>query len=114
LFQGSTIQRLGQLLDAPTPGTAPGHNLVRLDAGTATSRPLFLVHGGGGEVLGYAELVRELGDRPIYGLHAPGLDGGPLPPASIQAIASAYVERVRATQPQGPYQLGGWSLGGVV
>ncbi len=29
-------------------------------------------------------------------------------------MAADYVEAIRATSPDGPYQLGGWSLGGIV
>jgi thioesterase domain-containing protein len=34
--------------------------------------------------------------------------------ASIQAMASHYLAQVRSVQAQGPYLLGGWSMGGVV
>jgi thioesterase domain-containing protein/acyl carrier protein len=111
LFQGSTVARLAALAPA-RPGTP---NLARLDSGTSQRRPLFLVHGGGGALLSYAELVRHLGDeRPIHGIFAPGLEGGELPPASMEALARLYVEQVREAQPQGPYLLAGWSLGAMV
>jgi thioesterase domain-containing protein/acyl carrier protein len=113
LFQGATVERLAQRLDARH--HAPASNLTRLDSGTATGRPLFLVHGGGGSVLGYTELVRQLGSqRPLYGLSASGIDGGELPAASIEVLARDYLAQVRAVQPHGPYLLSGWSFGGLV
>jgi amino acid adenylation domain-containing protein len=115
LFQGATVERLAQRLEQRDDASRSTSNLVRLDAGTATGRPLFLVHGGGGSVLGYTELVRHLGaDRPIYGLSASGIDGGELPAASIEVLARDYLAQLRAVQPQGPYLLGGWSFGGLV
>nr|WP_275899245.1 non-ribosomal peptide synthetase [Pyxidicoccus caerfyrddinensis] len=115
LFQGATVERLAALarqLQEPGPRTP---NLVRLDTGTSRRRPLFLIHGGGGALLSHAELARHLGNaRPIQGIFAPGLNGGELPPASMEALARLYVEQVREVQPHGPYLLAGWSLGGLV
>ncbi|WP_253894822.1 non-ribosomal peptide synthetase [Corallococcus exercitus] len=115
LFQGSTVERLATLL-SPSEGTRPlGPNLARLDTGDSRRRPLFLVHGGGGGVLSYADLVRHLGnDRPVYGVFAPGLEDGELPPSSMESLARLYLEQVRDVQPHGPYRLAGWSFGGLV
>src|SRR5262249_55453963 len=33
---------------------------------------------------------------------------------AIESMAAHYVEELRAVQPEGPYLLGGWSMGGVV
>ncbi|NOK31919.1 amino acid adenylation domain-containing protein [Corallococcus exercitus] len=115
LFQGSTVERLATLL-SPSDGTrALGPNLARLDTGDSQRRPLFLVHGGGGGVLSYADLVRHLGnDRPVYGVFAPGLEDGELPPSSMESLARLYLDQVRDVQPHGPYRLAGWSFGGLV
>ena len=73
------------------------------------SRPLFLVHAIGGEVLSYIHLARALAaDRPVYGIQCDG------PPQTLEEMAAGYLRAVRAVQPTGPYTLGGWSLGGVV
>jgi len=77
--------------------------------------PFFCVHPVGGNVLCYAELASLLGkDRPFIGLQARGVEDEGAPRTSIEEMASAYVEALRAAQPRGPYLLGGWSLGGVV
>jgi thioesterase domain-containing protein len=34
--------------------------------------------------------------------------------ASIEAMAASYIDAIRKVQPQGPYQLLGWSFGGIV
>nr|WP_275899242.1 non-ribosomal peptide synthetase [Pyxidicoccus caerfyrddinensis] len=115
LFQGATVERLASLAPPSPEVRQRTPNLMRLDAGTSRRRPLFLVHGGGGALLSHAELARHLGDeRPIHGIFAPGLSGGELPPASMEALARLYVQQVREEQPHGPYLLAGWSLGGVV
>jgi thioesterase domain-containing protein len=82
---------------------------------TGTQRPFFCVHPVGGTVLCYVELARELGkDQPFYGLQSAGLDGARPPLSRIEDMATSYLDALRAIQPNGPYRLGGWSLGGVV
>ncbi|HCF30316.1 MAG TPA: non-ribosomal peptide synthetase, partial [Cyanobacteria bacterium UBA11049] len=77
--------------------------------------PFFCVHPIFGVVLPYYELARHLGtDQPFYGLQPFGLDGLHLPLTSIEEMAAHYIKAVRIVQPQGPYQLGGWSFGGLV
>jgi amino acid adenylation domain-containing protein len=76
---------------------------------------LFLVHPVGGHVYIYRDLVSLLDDdRPVYALQARGLDGKIEPLRSIREMATQYVAVIRARQPEGPYQLGGASFGGMV
>ncbi|MFB1485279.1 thioesterase domain-containing protein, partial [Corallococcus sp. RDP092CA] len=111
LFQQPTIEQLAQALRDDSQAWTP---LVPLERGEPGQRPLFLVHPGGGNVLAYSELARRLGPSlPVYGLQSRGLDGRPVA-ESIEEMAALYLEAVRAVQPHGPYQLGGWSLGGVI
>ncbi|HZI11746.1 MAG TPA: alpha/beta fold hydrolase, partial [Myxococcus sp.] len=92
----------------------PARHCVPLRA-EGSGTPVFLVPPLGGEVGPYRELARRLGPhRPLYGLQAPGLDGGEPPLETVEALALRYVEAVRAVRPQGPYVLGGWSMGGAV
>ncbi|MFP2929406.1 thioesterase domain-containing protein, partial [Pyxidicoccus sp. 3LG] len=111
LFQAPTVEALASLLRQVP---APFSPLVPIQSGGART-PLFLVHPVGGNVLGYAELARRLGaDQPVYGLQSQGLDGQQPTLGTIEEMAALYVEAIRTVQPHGPYQLGGWSLGGVV
>jgi amino acid adenylation domain-containing protein len=75
----------------------------------------FLVHPPGGIVICYQALAQHLGnDRPCYGIRARGLHGETELPASLEEMAAEYVAAIRTVQPQGPYHLSGWSMGGVV
>jgi amino acid adenylation domain-containing protein len=77
--------------------------------------PFFCVHPIFGVVLPYYELARHLGtEQPFYGLQPFGLNGLHPPLTSIEEMASSYIKAMRQIQPQGPYQLGGWSFGGIV
>jgi oxalate---CoA ligase len=78
-------------------------------------RPLFFVHGGDGEILGFAALARALaGDVSFYGLRARGIDDGETPYENIGEMADAYVAALRTVQPKGPYLIGGFCFGGAV
>ncbi|WP_255208205.1 non-ribosomal peptide synthase/polyketide synthase [Myxococcus sp. AM009] len=114
LFQAPTVEQLADLLRRDDTGQASP--LVPFDAGrSGTEAPFFCVHPVGGNVLAYAELARLLGpERPFYGLQAQGLDGSKPPLGTVEEMAAAYVEAIRAVQPAGPYLLGGWSVGGVI
>jgi len=77
--------------------------------------PFFAVHARKGNVMCYANIVRYLGaEQPFYGLQAYGLVPGQQPLPSIEAMASAYIAAIQTVQPQGPYLLGGYSMGGCI
>jgi thioesterase domain-containing protein/non-ribosomal peptide synthetase component F/NRPS condensation-like uncharacterized protein len=113
LYEAPTVAELAALLrdDVPTAEWSP---LVTIQA-RGLRPPLFLVHGGGGDVLIYGSLVKHLGtDQPVYGLQSRGLDGkGPLL-KTIEEMATLYVQGIRRFKPHGPYYLGGYCLGGTV
>jgi len=83
---------------------------------SGTRRPLFCVHPGGGGVLCYRDLAQRLGpEQPFYAFQARGLDGEPMhEEARMEDLALNYVDAMRLVQPNGPYLLAGWSLGGKI
>ncbi|RKH58629.1 non-ribosomal peptide synthetase, partial [Corallococcus interemptor] len=112
LFQHPTVEELAKLLRAETETWSP---LVPLEKGDAGRRPLFLVHPGGGNVLAYPELARLLGPhQPVFGIQARGLQAGHAVVETVEEMATLYAAAIRAEQPEGPYLLAGWSLGGVI
>ncbi len=89
--------------------------LVVICRGSAGQTPLFCVHGAGGNVLNFKVISDRLGSQqPFYGLQAQGVDGRLPPLGSVQEMAAQYVDAVRIAQPRGPYQLAGYSAGGVI
>ena len=100
-------------LDAAVP--LPWTPLVEIHRGEPGRRPLFCVHGAGGNVLNFKPLSDRLGaQQPFYGLQAQGVDGRTPPHASIEAMAEQYLEAILAFAPDGPYRLAGYSGGGVI
>ncbi|MGW9177637.1 thioesterase domain-containing protein, partial [Streptomyces decoyicus] len=114
VFQSPTVAALAPHLRRPLDVAPedPYHVIlpIRTDVDGA---PLWLVHPGGGlcwPFLGFAGLVE---DRPLYGIQARGFDGSPVPD-SVDAMVEDYVEQLRKVQPEGPYHLLGWSIGGTL
>ncbi|BAY91155.1 MULTISPECIES: type I polyketide synthase [unclassified Tolypothrix] len=80
-----------------------------------SKKPLFFIHPIGGNVFCYKELARCLdSEQPFYGLQAPSLFGECEPYTRIEDMAAHYIAAMQTVQPQGPYYLGGWSLGSFV
>jgi amino acid adenylation domain-containing protein len=94
--------------------SAGGPSLVRLHDGEA-GPSLFCIHGLGGHVAVFVPLARQLRpERPVYGLQAQGLALDQQAHHRIEDMASYYVDEIRSLQPQGPYLLAGWSMGGLI
>ncbi|MEL6902072.1 MAG: amino acid adenylation domain-containing protein [Cyanobacteria bacterium J06606_4] len=97
----------GDLLPAYSP-------LVKIRPGNAHYQPVFFVHPIGGSVFCYQALADRLAaNQPIYGFQAPAITSE-LRHQRLEEMAAAYIQAMRQVQPQGPYQLGGWSMGGVI
>ena len=113
LFQGATVEHLASLLRQRAE-SIPWSPLVEIQS-SGSKPPFFCVHPAGGNVLCYVDLARHLGpEQPFYGLQSRGLDGEQEPHTQVEAMAAHYIEALRAVQPEGPYFLGGWSMGGIV
>ncbi len=113
LLQAQTIASLADVLSQRS-WTEPWSSLVAIQP-EGTKPPLFCMHPIGGNILEYYPLVQYLGtERPIYGLQSQGLDGKQAPLASIEAMASQYIDEIATVQPHGPYFLAGYSFGGLL
>jgi thioesterase domain-containing protein/acyl carrier protein len=113
IFQGATVEHLAIIFRQQIE-PAPHSSLVAIQPG-GNKRPLFLIHPAGGHVFPYVHLAHRLGlDQPCYGLQAKGLEVGQDSHTRIEDMAAYYIEALRTVQPEGPYHLGGWSMGGVV
>ena len=113
LFKAPTIEMLASWL-RPNRSLVGPSSLVPLQP-VGKRPPFFFMHGWGGGVLAFAGLARSLGpDQPVYGLMAAGLDGTRPRHSSVEEMAAHYAEEIRGCQPEGPYYLGGYSIGGWI
>ena len=92
------------------------HHPLLVSLKTTGSRPpLFLIHPPGGIVVCYTALAHHFDEqRPLFGIRSRGLHGTEQLPESLEEMAADYAAALRTAQPNGPYLLGGWSLGGVI
>ena len=113
LFTASTIRSLAERYRSTIEPTGRSV-IVPLRAGGSLP-PIFAVPGVFGNVIGLADLARELGsEQPFYGLQSLGLDGGEAPLDSIEEIAALYVAEIRSVQARGPYAIVGACFGATV
>jgi thioesterase domain-containing protein/acyl carrier protein len=113
--QAASASKADASASLTAPVKQPWSPLVTICRGQPGSRPLFLVHGAGGNVLNFKIISDQLGpEQPVYGLQAQGVDGRLPAQTSIEAMAAQYVEAVRSVDPHGPYRLAGFSGGGVI
>ncbi|MFF7983320.1 amino acid adenylation domain-containing protein [Streptomyces sp. NPDC007901] len=76
---------------------------------------VFCIHPGGGLSWSYVGLLRQIPPEfPVVGVQAHGLLHPDEMPATIEEMAADYIRRIEEIQPEGPYHLLGWSLGGMV
>lgn len=110
LFRNPTIAHLAALL-ASSQEQSSSSILVPIQP-KGSGQPFFCVHPVGGNVLCYVELARALGqERPFYALQSPSSTAQL---TGIEEMAALYVTEIRRVQSEGPYLLGGWSMGGLV
>ncbi len=120
LWEYPTIEEvaghLGQDSQHPSDTSeAPGsHALVTIQP-QGEVPPLFLVHDVSGALWCYMALMRHMGnEQPVYGFQIPAHEQETFEVASIEELAALYVSELRRKHPQGPYRLGGFSMGGVI
>lgn len=80
-----------------------------------TASAIFVVPGVYGNVVGLADLSREMGaGQGFYGLQSIGLDGTEAPLDTIEDMARRYIAEMRKVQANGPYNLVGACFGAGV
>jgi amino acid adenylation domain-containing protein len=78
---------------------------------TGSRAPLICIHGDEANVFLPKYLSAE---QPFYAITHQGEDGLPIKYTDVRSIASFYVSELKKRKPTGPYQLCGYSFGGLV
>jgi thioesterase domain-containing protein/acyl carrier protein len=120
IFRTPLIRELARYIDGKKRKDRPmeietgDEQMVLLQSGT-TKRNLFFIHAGSGEVEGYIELVNHLPAGYFYwGIRAERMEHVVPRPLTIEEMARSYIEKIKILQPQGPYHIAGWSIGGTI
>ena len=113
LFSASSIRAIAVLIrDRLTPNM---HSSLVPIQPLGTKPPLFVVHGVRGNVLSFYGLVTHLGkDQPLYGIQAQALVKDEAALLRLEDMARYYIAEMRKVQAEGPYNLLGYSFGGIV
>ncbi|MFE6774979.1 amino acid adenylation domain-containing protein [Streptomyces sp. NPDC057702] len=114
VFEAPTVAALAERLEDDAGEEDLFDTLLPLRPGGSLA-PLFCLSPAAGIGWSYAGLLRHLDpDRPLYALQDARLAGRDPAPETVEAMADAFVETLRAARPQGPYHLLGWSFGGLL
>lgn len=82
---------------------------------TGERRAMFFAHAIGGTVYFMRPVAQRIaGLRDVYGLQCHALDPQNTPDATIEEMASRYRRAIRLIQPSGPYEVAGYSMGGLI
>ncbi|MEB3899147.1 amino acid adenylation domain-containing protein [Pseudomonas putida] len=115
--------KLRDILAKPTIAQLSGYEahesdlnpLLVLNATAVDAPALFCLHAGFGTVFDYEPLARRLeGHYRVHGLQCRMLLDRDWQDDSLASMAIDYAQYIRQCQPQGPYHLLGWSLGGTL
>jgi amino acid adenylation domain-containing protein len=113
LFEAPTVEKLSELLEKDQKAIS-WKSLVPIKP-EGNRPPLYIVHGSGLTVLVFHALAMGMDpDQPVYGLQARGLNGVDRPFDTMEDIAACYVSEILEQNPNGPYNLAGYSFGGIV
>ena len=116
IFQSPTIAELACFLDQSSSDTQNiDFNPPIAIKPSGSKNPLFCIHSSTGSGSSFIEMARYFDpERPLYALQSRGFNGESSPLSTIEEMASAYIQAIQTIQPEDPYYLCGWSMGGIV
>lgn len=112
IFNSPTVAQLAAFLQEQNSRVVQQSALVPVKT-TGKRTPLFCVHADGGAFF-YLNFAKYLSDeQPFYGLQSRGLDANEEPFTDLKEMVAYYIREIRTVQPEGPYFIGGFSVGGI-
>jgi len=76
-------------------------------------QPVFWIHGALGSVETFQSVAKD-SEHPFYAIQARGFMTDDSPIEGINKMAAYYIEIIQTIQPSGPYDIGGFCLGGII
>ncbi|MDJ1497903.1 amino acid adenylation domain-containing protein [Cytophagaceae bacterium DM2B3-1] len=113
LFSNPTIASFARFLEEKS-NESVWNPLVAIQP-TGSKTPLYCIH----PVTGGVEYVNKLAahldaDQPVFGIQAIGMNGTDVPLECAYEMADHYLKLILEQQPEGSYQLAGYSIGGLI
>ncbi|WP_246867222.1 non-ribosomal peptide synthetase [Dickeya sp. CFBP 2040] len=115
IMAARSVASIAALVEGNADSNHPDGNGETLPLRPGRGSVLFCLHPASGFAWQYAGLLRYLdGDYPIVGLQSPRPDGVIARCESVDEMCDRHLATIRRIQPQGPYFLLGYSLGGTL
>ncbi|WP_432409142.1 amino acid adenylation domain-containing protein [Wukongibacter sp. M2B1] len=115
IFELKTVRKIAERIERLEGNSVTSYfnNAVLLKEGNEEN--LFLIHSGNGLVDGYVEFCKNSKlDYSCWGIKADKIDNFSPKNTNVSEIAEKYIKVIRSIQPQGPYNIVGWCLGGTI
>lgn len=110
LIQNPTVEKIAVAIQDNKETKIELSSIVLLQKGLDKNKPLIFIHPASGEPFVYMNIVRYIKtEQPVYGIRSadPVL-------TRIEEMANRYVALIEEIQPEGPYMICGYSMGGYV
>jgi amino acid adenylation domain-containing protein len=117
IFKNPTIQYMARYIQetGKNDNKITDENLVVLRKGLSKTDYIFFIHDGTGEVEAYIGLCHYLDNNfNCWGIRVDRRKNIAPQKVSIIDIAGEYARKIKKVQSQGPYNIAGWSLGGII
>lgn len=112
LFEYSTVEKFARLLNE---GSKIDSDCVVPLKSNGNKVPLFMIHGGGLDVLYFANTSKHFDEeQPFYGIQGVGAKNFDNWYTSIEDMAAQYIQAIIKVNPNGPYAIAGYCVGGIV
>lgn len=117
IMAARSVENMARLLDDGAQGVGaagrPHDEMLTLRSGSGPA--LFCIHPASGFAWPFSGMMRHLrGSFPVIALQSPRPDGVIANCASVDEMCDRHLATLRSVQPQGPYHLLGYSLGGTL
>jgi len=116
LARAPTVRGLAAIIDGGASDVSLDdfRSLQCIQQGDPEVPPIFMIHGGAGNVVIFREFAQNLGsDQPVYAFQWSGWDGH-RGPRTIPEMAAAYKEELLRFRPAKSYRIGGHCIGGLI
>jgi thioesterase domain-containing protein len=119
ILQSGTIKVISHMISPDSDSDSvlqPTSKIIVPLNSAGTRPPFYFLHPAGGFIFMYSNLSKHLGsDQPFYGIQDPYLSTtGENSPKDIRSLSKIYADELVQFQPEGPYYIGGWSMGGLI
>ncbi|KAG8528459.1 Type I Iterative PKS [Bacidia gigantensis] len=99
---------------APATTNTPKSSSILLSGNPQTAtQTLWLFPDGSGSATSYTSMPAASSTIAIYGLNCPFMKTPEQLTCSLEGLTAPYLTEIKRRQPTGPYNLGGWSAGGI-